>query len=138
MASMSDNLSPYAGGETSDGDKSSRSTQRTEAIPARDQGKPVSWSQNPRTGSHGGEPRIRDDIEGYAPKGAGTSASREDSQLVGSRNTARGVRDGVVETVTAKASPFRGDGRDCPYPAEPTPYANESRTSATRRDAEGE
>jgi hypothetical protein len=120
MANDKQNLNPYAGGQTGP-EVSGRSSSRSpRAIPADDLHSP---SQ--------AHPMPREDISGYAAKGADTSAGREDSNQLGDTNTARGIKGATVDTGRFT------DESSLQVPGDPSPYANETRTSAARRDADG-
>lgn len=121
-AQIPDNLTPYAGGETGPVVGGRRTSNTPKGIPADD----LHNAPSAR-----GRTMPREDIEPYAPKAQGTSASREDSNQVGDENTARGIKGGMVDTgqMTNNSS--------LDVPGDLTPYANETRTSAARRDADG-
>ena len=80
-----------------------------------------------------GYPQPATSVEPYAAKGSDATARREDSHQVNDRNTNAGQRDGTNPYVKVA---FTNDS-SLDVPGDLTPYANESRTVATRRDADG-
>lgn len=78
-------------------------------------------------------PETVQSIEPYAQKADRDSARSEDSHQVGDRNTLRGQRE--TDNPHTKVA-FTNDS-SLDVPGDPTPYANEARTSAARRDADG-
>ena len=67
-------------------------------------------------------------VNGYAPKSADRATS-EAGEQTGARNTAPSLKGEAIA-----AGPVH---EECPTPRDPSPYANEARTSAARRDSEG-
>lgn len=121
------NIAPYAGESRTeyaqDPAQRGSSSRAPRAIPA-DQ------LHNPASGAL---PQTVQSIEPYANKGSDATARREDSYQVGDVNTARGVRD----TSNPHTRVAMTDDNSLQVPGDVTPYANEARTVARRRDADG-
>jgi hypothetical protein len=121
------NIAPYAGSSrtryTQDPAERGRSSRAPRSIPA-DQ------LHNPASGCL---PETVQSIAPYAMKADRDSARREDSHQVDDMNTNRGYRD--TSNPHTKVA-FTNDS-SLDVPGDLTPYANEARTSAARRDADG-
>lgn len=119
-------VEPYAGAAntqyTQDASEGGRSTKMPCAIPGDQLHSPDGPYPQPATS-----------VEPYADKGSDMTARREDSRLAGDVNTARGQRD--TSNPHAKVAMTNDSSLD--VPGDITPYANEARTCAARRDADG-